>query len=294
MNNFINNLLDVSEIKFLVHSEAPVYLVIAVIILFIGKVVYDKTVPFDLNKELTTHDNKAVALSFAGYVFALLLIIIGVFTNETTKEINLYQDILYTVSWGLAGIVLLNIARLCNDKVLLRKFSVNKELAQDRNIGTGAVEFGCLVGVGFILKAIVSGESDSVLYDVLGTVLYSIIGQGVFFAFGALYQWITPYDLHAEIEKDNASAGIAFGFNLIAVGMLTGACISYSDSLLALCIWLALSMFMLVTVRYMVDKVMLPGCLLNKEISEDQNWGAAIIEGVILIGFSVLLIQLAL
>ncbi|MGL1901598.1 MAG: DUF350 domain-containing protein [Fibrobacterales bacterium] len=290
----IEQLTDLTDLSFLIHSEAPLYLLLAVVILALGKFAFNITVPFALDHQLTTEDNKAIALSFAGYLFALMLIIIGVFSTETTREVNVYQDILMTLIWGVAGIILLNLARYMNDKILLRKFSTNKELVNDRNVGTGAVEFGCLVGVGFIIKAVVSGESESIGYDIFGTVLYSILGQAIFFLYGELYQLITPYDLHAEIEKDNASAGVAFGFNLIAVGILTGAGITYTDSLIVLIAWVVLSMFLLITVRYMIDKVMLPGCLMNREISEDHNWGSAIIEGVLLIGFSVLLIKLAL
>ena len=39
------------------------------------------------------------------------------------------------------------------------------------------------------------------------------------------------------------------------------------------------SFFFLITGRYIADKLLLPGGLLDDEISQDRNWGAALIEG---------------
>jgi hypothetical protein len=42
--------------------------------------------------------------------------------------------------------------------------------------------------------------------------------------------------------------------------------------------------------RYIVDKLMLPGALLDEEISIDQNWGAALLEGSIAVGIALLMV----
>jgi hypothetical protein len=41
-----------------------------------------------------------------------------------------------------------------------------------------------------------------------------------------------------------------------------------------------------------VDKFILPGSLLDEEISRDRNWGAALIEGTAAIGLALILTTL--
>ncbi len=275
--DIINRLFDVEDIFELFHPEAVVYLFTILVVFYLGKKVYDLLTPYRLDEQLTKADNKAVALSFAGYMFGLGIILWGVLSGETIK--HFYMDILDTVIWGAIGIILLNISRLVNDKFLLSRFDNVKELVQDRNIGTGAVECGSYIGVSLLIMACVSGEDTGFFEGIVSTVIFFVCGQIGFILFGKLYQMITRFDLYEEIEKDNASAGIAFGMTLIAIGLLLSDFIMKSDSIPGFAVWFILSALLLVTCRYMTDKIILPGQLLDEEISRDQNWGAAIVEG---------------
>jgi uncharacterized membrane protein YjfL (UPF0719 family) len=243
----------------------------------VGKKVYDVLTPYNLNEQLIEVDNKAVALSFAGYMFGLGIILRGVLSGETTKDF--YPDLLDMVIWGVIGIVLLQISRVVNDKILLSRFDNIKELVEDRNIGTGAVEAGTYIGTALLIMAAISGEDTSFLAGLVSTLIFFVFGQVGFILFGKLYQVITRFDLHAEIEKGNASAGVAFGITLVAIGLLLSDFIVKSDSLVGFAVWFVLSAFLLVINRYLVDKIILPGRLLDEEISKDQNWGAALVEG---------------
>jgi uncharacterized membrane protein YjfL (UPF0719 family) len=90
---------------------------------------------------------------------------------------------------------------------------------------------------------------------------------------------VTRYDLHDEIENDNPAAGLAAGMNLVAIGLLISSYIQAHDSIVGLLAFSAFALFFLLVSRYLVDKWMLPGSLLDEEIKQDRNWGAALIEG---------------
>ncbi len=296
MEQLIETWLNTEDIEILLDPQALVFFFLAIIIFFIGKAVNNFVAPYNLNDQLTKEDNKAVGLSFAGYVFALSIVISGLLAGESDLvssgdvRKDLIADLLNTGLWGIIAIVYLQIAKIINDKLLLSRFDNVKELIKDKNVGTGAVQFGSLVGSALIIRACLGGEgSESFSVTLLDTSVYFVISQIVFIIFGVLYQKVTRFDLHDEIEKDNVAAGVAFGLSLISVSILLSGYILKYESFIGLAIWTAISFFLLLTGRYVVDKVMLPGSLLDEEISKDQNWGAAIVEGASAIGIALVL-----
>ena len=287
-----NEILDIGFIWELLDPRSIVYLTVVLLVFYLAKKTFDILAPYDLNHQLTVADNKAVALTFAGYLFSVGVIVLSVLKSEEHKggagsvAVAYLTDLGVTVAWCLFGIVLLHLARLVNDKLIFRKFRNLKELLEDRNLGTGAVECGSYVGSGLIINAALSGESTSVSDAVLSTLLFFVMGQVVFILFGVLYQMVTRFDVHEQIEKDNTAAGVSVAMNLIAIGVLLSGFIRQSDSLPALGVWFVISSLLLLTSRYLVDKFMLPGQLLDEEVKSDRNWGAALVEGASAIAIS--------
>jgi len=299
MEEIMSALFNTSALKVFLHPDGPAYLVAILVVFVLAKLIYDLLTPYKLSDQLTEKDNKAVAVSFAGYMFAVGIVILGVFTSEpdagfATSRGELGIDLLDLLIWSLIGIALLLIGRFVNDKVLLRKFNNVKELVDDRNIGTGAVELGGYVGTALIIRAALFGEDVSFIAGVVSTVIYFVIGQLGFIVFSWIYQLVSRYDLYAEIEKDNSSAGVAFGASMIAIAILLSGFIVRYDSLLGFLAWFVASLFFLIVSRYIVDKLLLPGALLDEEISRDQNWGAALIEGGVAIILALLLVPVFL
>lgn len=295
MNEIISALLDTEALDVFMHLDGPAYLITILIVLALAKLLFDLFSPYKLNKQLTEVDNKAVAVSFMGYMFAVGIVIYGVFTSEpnagyvlTRKE--LLFDLLDVIIWSAYGIVLLNLGRVINDKILLSKFNNTKELVDDKNVGTGAVELGSYIGSALIIRAALYGEDTSFVAGVVSTLIYFVIGQLGFIVFSWIYQLLSRYDLHAEIEKDNVSAGVAFGASMIAIAILLSGFIMRYDSLLGFLAWFVACLFFLTVSRYLVDKILLPGSLLDEEISQDQNWGAALVEGGIAIILALMLV----
>ena len=285
MNELVSNAIDVSEISDLFNPHALIYLVTMLGVFVIGKWVYDLFTPYKLNEQLVEVDNRAVAVAFAGYLLGLGIILEGVVSQESTNVAtgsarrDLLLDVGDTLLWGVVGIVLLQLARLINDKLLLSTFSNTKELVEDQNVGTGAVEFGSFVGSALIIRVLLMGEGHGILTSIVETVVYFLAAQAIFVLFGKVYQMVTRYDVHKEIERDNAAAGVSLGLSLIAVSVLVSSYLSRYDSLPGLALWFLIGTVLLLGCRYLVDKFLLPGRLLDDEVGTDRNWGAALIEG---------------
>lgn len=264
-----------------------VYLIISFFLFYIGKIAYRLFHPrFDINSELVEKDNLAFALSYTGYFIGLVIIIGGSIIGRSEGLIEDLTDILI---YGILSIILLNFSIFVNDRFILRKFSVTKEIIDDQNAGTGVVEAAICISSGLIIFSAVSGEGGSI-FTAVG---YWIIGLVVMVIVSIIYNLMTPYDIHEHIEQDNVAVGIGFAGALIAIGniiraALMGDFFNWTDTLNDIWLPLIIGLMFLPIVRLLADKVLLPGRKLTDEIinQEKPNHGAAIIEAFAYIGSS--------
>ncbi len=296
MNALWEDLFSTDIVKELIRFDGALYVFAAFILVYVAKLLFDLFTPYRLDEQLTEKDNKAVAVSFSGYMLGVLIIVIGVLGSDGynamagSNQMIILQDMLATIIWGLIGILLLNFSRLINDKFILSHFSNTKELVDDRNIGAGAVVWGTYIGSALIIRAAIGGEAVDWLPDIVSALIYFVLAQVAFVVYGWIYQVMSRFDLHAEIEKDNMAAGVGFGLSLTAMAIILAGYITRYDSLAGLLVWFVIGLFILVVSRYLVDKLVLPGSLLDEEIARDQNWGAALVEGSVALGMAAVIV----
>lgn len=258
---------------------AIILLVAFYLVFFVGKWVHDRLhQEFDLVEELVEKDNPAVALAVAGYYFGLVLAIGGSLVGPSS---GIMGDLLDLVLYGGLSILLLNASWFICDRVILHRFSVSDELVRDRNQGTGAVSFGVSVASGLVIYGAVSGEGGSIWT----ALTFWAVGQLMLVIAVFVYFRITPYDDHAEIEKDNVAAGVSLAGVLIAMGIVVGLAAegdfsSWSEDFLGFVAISATGLVLLPVVRVLTDKVLLPTVNLTDEIAgqEVPNVGAAYLE----------------
>ncbi len=266
-----------------------IYLAVVLVLLVIGKWAYDGLHRrFVLRTELVEKDNLAVALAVAGYYLGLVIVLGGVVSGPAS--LNVLDDVIGLVIFGLLGIVLLNLSAWINDKVVFSKFDNEKEIVEDRNAGMGAVEGGNYVAVGLITAGAMSGEGG-----VLPGLVFWVIGLVALIVAGLLYDKITSYDLHEQIEKDNVAVGVAFAGVLVGFGNIIrlagdGDFVSWSESLTEFGYYTVVGLILLPFVRIFADKVLLPGASLSDELVQDRpNLGAGFIAAVSYLAASMLM-----
>ncbi len=270
------------------------YIALVLFVLFIARIVKDLLTPYKLSEQLTTADNPAVGMSLAGYYISVLIVCIGPLrTAPSAETVPLWKDLLITGGWALLGIVLLNAARILVDKVLLTDFSVVKEIVEDRNIGTGAVEMGAYVASGLVVAAALQGQGGGP-HTALA---FFALGQVALIAYGRLYCVVCRYDVHGQIEKDNVAAGVALGLNLVACGVvlagaIAGDFLSWEHNLMKFAMIFILGAIFLLILRVLIDFLLFPGVRMDKEIEEDKNLNAAWVEGAVLAGMAALLVTI--
>ena len=259
--------------------SAAIFIIAFFIFFLIGKVINDLLHrEYKLNFELVEKDNAALALAVVGYYFGLVLAIGGTIAGPSA---GLVEDLYDLVIYGILSIILLNISWFLCDKLILFKFRVSEELIRDHNQGTGVVSAGISVASGFIIFGAVSGEGGSI-WTVL---VFWALGQVLLILAGLVYELITPYNIHAEIEKDNVAAGVSFAGALVSIGVIIGLAgegdfTAWSIDLPVYIGFAVLGLILLPVIRLLTDKVLLPTVKLSDEIAAQKkpNVGAAYIE----------------
>lgn len=271
--------------------ESGIYLVCAYLLFWIGKLVYDWTTPsYRVKEELVEKDNTALSIAITGYFFGLVMAIGGVISGPSH---GLELDLIDVLVYGPLSIVLMNLSRIINDRLILHRFSIRDEIIRDQNAGTGAVVCASYIATGLVIFGAVSGELGG-----LGTTLaFWVLGQAALVLAGIVYNWATPYDLHAEIERDNAAAGVAFAGALVGIGIVVrhavaGDFISWTTSLQGFALEVVVGLVLLLLVRIATDKILLPGLNLSAEISDPEkpHLGAGFIEAFSYVGASLLIV----
>jgi uncharacterized membrane protein YjfL (UPF0719 family) len=282
------------------------YVVLGVVVLIIAKIVRDFLTPYKIDEELTTKNNLALGLAMTGYFAGVLIVFLGAVIGpdlEGESFGELFRVICIDFLFALGGIVALNIGRWVVDKFVLTQFSTKKEIIQDRNAGTGAVECGAFIATGLIVAGAIYGEGgESWWTALLSIIVFFVLGQWVLVLFALFYQWITRYDIHAEIERNNVAAGAALGLSMIAIAIivLKGAAIDFdtdslsewADSFLWFAVYTVLGFVLLMILRKVTDVLFLPGTTISHEIATDRNLNAAWIEGVVAIGIATMVFVL--
>ena len=266
-----------------------VYLAVVLVLLVIGKWVFDALHRrFVLKTELIERDNLAVGAAVAGYYLGVVIVLGGVVSGPAS--FSLVDDVIGLTLFGLLGIALLNLSAWINDKIVFRQFDNEREIVEDRNVGVGVIEGGNYVAVGLITAGAMSGEGG-----VASGLAFWIGGLVALVVAGLLYDRITSYDLHEQIERGNVAVAIAFAGVLVGFGNIIrlageGDFVSWNASLTEFGYYTAVGLVLLPLVRLFADKVLLPGASLSDELlQETPNVGAGVIEATTYIAASMLI-----
>ena len=275
-----------------------VYVAMGVVVLAIARFAQDFLTPYRIQEQLNQKDNVALAVSISGYYFGVILVFLGglyqpflvVADNSLGFTAEYWQDVGLVIAYSIAGIVVLNIARIVVDKLVLRDFSTEEEIIRDHNAGTGAVEFAVYVAVGLIIAGAISGDSGGPET----AVAFLVLGLAALILYTLVYEWATSFNIHEQIEADNVAVGVALAGNLIAIGIVVfkavfGEFVGWTESIAGFVTYAAVGFILLYAVRFVVDKVLFPHVRLADELAVDRNLGAAFIESAALISVSLIL-----
>ena len=275
--------------------NALTYILTSILLFAIGKIIY-KLIhrKIDINHELVEKDNFAFILSYVGY-FTGIIIIIGAAIKGDSHGLG--SDIAQISLYSILGILLLHISIWISNKLILPNFDIKKEIITDRNAGTGIIEASIYVANALVLYAALIGESNSLAEGIKTFIIYWLLGNIVLIGASKIFSIWMKYDIHSEIEKDNVAAGVSFSgailaMSIIIMNALIDPFIDWTSTFIDITMYTILGCILLPIVRWLADKLLLPGRSLTDEISnqETPNIGAGLLEAFAYVGASLLIV----
>ncbi len=271
------------------------YILASFVLFVVGKFVYQLFHPkVKIGFELVENDNLAFAFAHVGYFIGLLLAIGSAVLGESY---GLVEDLINIGIYGTLSIVLLNLSIIINDKLILSKFDLKKEILADKNVGSGLAEGANAIATGLIVLGAIHGEGYGTGGPIVTAVLYWLLGQGILYITTLVYNLITPYDIHDYIEKNNAAVAVGYAGAIIAIANLIRFALmhdfeSWTTTLEDVAVDVTIGLVFLPIARLLADKILLPGQNLTDELinQEHPNIGAGVVEAFAYIGGSMLIV----
>ena len=287
-----------------------VYVALGIVVLYIAKWILDLVTPYHVGDQLGEKGNTALGLSITGYFLGVIIVFVAVlYTPFGAGEEFQWQfdadfgyDVLEVFLYSLGAIAVLNLTRFLVDRLVLFKFNVEKEVIEDQNAGSGAVEMAVYIAVALVIAASLAGYevtplgavAPSILDEIIRSVAFFLLGVVVLVLYALYYQVVTAYDIHDEIEKDNVAVGVAMAANLIAIAIVvfkavTGEFVGWGESLISFATFAVIGFILLLVVRWIIDKAIFPRVKVAEELSEARNLSMAFVVGGIVISASLVL-----
>ena len=275
-----------------------VYVGMGVLLLAFARIVQDVVTPYKIQEQLRTHDNVALALSITGYYLGIVIVFVGavyqpfhlIVDSNLGFTTEYWQDVLEVLITSLIGVVILNIARIVVDKAVLHQFSTEKEIVEEHNAGTGAVEAAVYIAVGLVIAGAVAGDGGGpeTSFAFLGLGLVTLILYTLF------YEFSTSYDIHDQIEDNNVAIGVVLAGNLVAIGVVVfkaifGDFTTWEEGIAGFLTYAVAGFILLYLVRMVVDLILFPKVSVAHELAVDRNLGVAFIESAVLLSASMIL-----
>ncbi|MEB3198307.1 MAG: DUF350 domain-containing protein [Candidatus Sericytochromatia bacterium] len=279
------------------YLNVAVMMLEALFLLWGAKQLWGVVLRRDMNTELTTHDNPAVAITLAGYFFGVLIALAGVAAAPGSGG---REDLLSFAAFGAAGVLVLFLSLFAAP--LVGGIKLRRDILEQRNVSAAMVLAATFIATGLIFSGAVRGEGAG-LAAWVALFLFQLLGQVVLALMAHLFEYVTPYDLHLQItEGQNPAAAVGYAGALVAMGVILQNAVlgdiaylatDWTSEVRTFLIWCA-PLLLLWPVRSLVVNGLLLGFgNLNREISEDRNVGVGVIEAVTYIGFAWVLVSVA-
>lgn len=270
------------------------YLLSMLVLLWFGRLVFDTFTSYKLATELTEKDNPAVGVLIVGYLLGLVAVICGLFHGEQTVDvptIDLFIEEMIPIGiYGAVSILLLYVAGIINDRLILRKFSNHEEISKKQNVAVAVVMGATYMGSGLIIAGGIYGSRN-----ILSLVAAFVLGNFCLVLYSLFYHKLTGYDDHKELgDRQNVAAGLAHGGTIIAYSLvlMKGAALpdymndsAWTERLIYWAYYAVAGLVLLTLIRIVCDRLFLVQAKMRKEIVEQQNINAGLMEAALAISF---------
>lgn len=296
------------------------YAIATIILLIIARFVNQFIIKTNLTDILIVKDNPAEGVAWAGYVFAVFMIIAATLSGSGYDTLLL--NIKWTAIFGIGGIIFL--ALIAKFGIQLITSGDTLKLIKEGNKAAGILLAGAFIAIASIISGAISGDiaSETALIlkpqisitqngelissstnSYLPILVFFIMGLVIFFIITYLYRFLTAYNDSKEIANGNVAVALSYSGLMIGIAIVVGNALfgqfnGWSDSILEF-----LKALIVVVIFYPIRQWLVQGILLgagfsiyggrlDKEIGEQRNLAAGIIEAATYIATGILAVKL--
>lgn len=261
------------------------FVVLAVIVLLIiARVIYRVVLGQSLTETLIHHDNKAAAVALAGFMLGVINVIVPILSGPSH---SFWGDVRGMLAYGIGGILAMTVAGLIFEQYSRATGVPLREQVAAGNLAAGIVDGSIHFASSQIVAGALTGDGGSFV----PTAIFWAAGVVALIALTHIFRMLTAYDDAELIQRGNVAAALGCAGLVVAIGMMVGYAVSgtftgYADSFRAFGLML-LAVSVLYPVRQIIVQMLLLGAgfsfrggRLDKEIAEDQNVGAGLLEAI--------------
>jgi len=253
--------------------------------------------------ELSEKDNYAFGISLAGATVALSIVFAGVAAGDIATSLML--EAAFVLGYGVLGIIFLICTRLVFDKISFPKTDLRK-LISEGNVAAGILDAGNMIASATIIFGVFNWSNGDWLSAVILVIGMFVITQ-ILLVIASRYRvgvFSSRNDGKAfcdAIREGNSPLAIRFaGFQIgAALAMSTAGMLVVfregTDTLMSVGAWILVAAALLVAViilTKLIEKVVLHGIPVAREVDREQNFGVAAVEAGTYIGLGLLLASL--
>ncbi|MEP7272516.1 MAG: DUF350 domain-containing protein, partial [Acidobacteriota bacterium] len=155
------------------------------------------------------------------------------------------------------------------------------------NVGAGIISAAEYLAASYLVSGALTGEG----VGIAPTVVFWLAGLLALIVITHLFRYLTAYDDIGEINKGNVAAAAGYAGLLVANGMMVGHAVSgdfngYSNGFRGFGLMLLVILIFYPVRQFVVQTILLGGGFsfhggrLDREIAEDRNLGAGLLEAV--------------
>lgn len=253
--------------------------------------------------EIASRDNIAFGISFAGGLLALGVMLTGVSKGEFGY--SLLNEALTMAAFGVAGLFLIMVGRILQDKFVLPSVDLHEQIKQG-NVTAAIVDVGHVVAVGVIVHGVMLWV-DTQGWQAFPVIVTAFVISQVLLAVVSKYRVhlfkVTSGDqecMQKAMEEGNIAIGVRYAGFLIGASLAITASSGFvkydpEHAFLAAAQWGVAALIMLAVFfafQFIAMKVLLWKVNISDEVDRQRNTGVAAIEAALSSALGMILVSL--
>jgi uncharacterized membrane protein YjfL (UPF0719 family) len=168
-----------------------------------------------MTETLINNDNKAAAVSLAGFLLGVIQVVIPVLTGPSH---SFWADVKGVAAYGIGGIIAMAVAGVVFEQYSRWVGAPLREEIAAGNLSAGIIDGAIFFASSQIVAGALSGDGGSIV----PTVVFWALGVVALIVFTHIFRSLTSYNDAESVKSNNVAAALGCAGLIIAIGIMAG------------------------------------------------------------------------